>query len=243
MIIGHRGAMGYAPENTMASFEEAVRRGADWIELDVQLSKDGEVVVIHDTAVDRTTNGEGLVRDLTWKKIKTLDAGAWHSPEYAHQYVPSLTEVMTRFRNRHTSRHAPLGLIIELKTVKGMGGSLADAVVALIQREEFADRVIVISFDDVALQEVHTASKTLPIGLLYSDEKEDRSEQAKSIGAHAIFPRKTCVTARGVSVAHKAGLAIGAWTPNTKNELKRMLACGVDAIATNFPDRLRSLMA
>ncbi|HVO32745.1 MAG TPA: glycerophosphodiester phosphodiesterase family protein [Elusimicrobiota bacterium] len=243
LIIGHRGAMGYAPENTLASFEEAIRRGVDAIELDVQLTADGQVAVMHDTSVDRTTNGEGMVRDLPLKKIQSFDAGAWYGPDYAKQYVPSLTDVISRFRNRRTVRHQALGWVIELKTVRGAGGSLADAVVALLQREEFMDRVFIISFDPVALQVVRSAHKSVPLGLLYSEEgDESRIAQARWISAQAVFPRKTCVTARGVMAAHKAGLAVAAWTANTKNEMKRMLACGVDSICTNYPDRLRSLM-
>jgi glycerophosphoryl diester phosphodiesterase len=243
LIIGHRGAMGYAPENTLLSFEEALRRGADLIEMDVQLTNDGEVVVMHDTSVDRTTDGTGFVRDLTLKKLKGFDAGAWYGPDSAKEYVPSLDDVIARFRNRKNAAHAPVGFVIELKTVRGYGGSLADAVVALLQEEDFTDRAFVISFDAVALQEVRAAHRTLPTGLLYSEEgDESRVAQAKAIGAQAIFPRKTCVTAKGVSAAHKAGLAVSTWTANTKNEMKRMITCGVDAIATNYPDRLRSLM-
>jgi len=235
--------MGYAPENTLASFEEAVRRGADLIELDVQLSRDGEVVVLHDTSVDRTTNGEGIVRDLSWEKISSLDAGMWYSPEYAGEYVPSLSQVIQRFKGRRTtSRHA-LGFIIELKTVRGLGGALADAVVNRLQKDDFVERVVIISFDAVALQEVRVAHRTVPIGLLYSEEgDESRVDQAKMIGAQALFPRKTCITTRGVQAAHKADLAVSTWTANTKNEMKRLISCGVDAITTNFPDRLRSLM-
>jgi len=243
LVIGHRGAMGYAPENTLISFEEAIRRGADLLEMDVQLSADGEVVVMHDTSVDRTTDGSGLVRDLPWRKIKSFDAGIWYGPDYAGQYVPSLAEVITRFRARKTTKRHLIGLIIELKTVRGSGGSLADAVVALLQREEFTDRCCVISFDTVALQEVRAAHKTLPTGLLFSEDTEDgRVAQAKAIGAQSIFPRKTWVSARGVAAAHKAGLSVATWTANTKNEMKRMMTCGVDAIATNYSDRLRALM-
>jgi glycerophosphoryl diester phosphodiesterase len=243
LVIGHRGAMGYAPENTFVSFSEALRRGCDLLEMDVQLSADGEVVVMHDTSVDRTTDGAGFVRDLPWKKIKSFDAGAWYDPDYAGQFVPSLVEVIERFRNKKTSKGQWIDFIIELKTVRGSGGSLADAVVALLQRENFSDRSCIISFDAVALQEVRAAHKALPTGLLFSEESEEgRIAQAKRIGAQAIFPRKTWITARGVTAAHKAGLTVAAWTANTKNEMKRMMTCGVDAIATNFPDRLRSLM-
>lgn len=244
LVIGHRGAMGYAPENTLASFEDAIRRGADWLELDAQLTEDGEVVVMHDTSVDRTTNGHGLVRDLPLKRIKSLDAGGWYGPEFAQEYVPSLIDVIARFRARRTARRLPVGLVIELKTVRGSGGSLADAVAALLQREQFTDRVVILSFDALALQEIHAANRQLPTGLLYSDEGEgSRIVEARDIGAHAIFPRKTCVTSKVVLAAHKAGLAVGTWTANTKNEMKRLLTCGVDAIATNYPDRLRALIS
>jgi glycerophosphoryl diester phosphodiesterase len=243
LVIGHRGAMGYAPENTLFSFEEAIRRSADLIELDVQLTNDGEVIVMHDTSVDRTTDGTGFVRDLPAKRIQSFDAGIWFGPDYAGQYVPSLAQVIERFRGRKTARGHLIGLIIELKTVRGSGGSLADAVVALLAREDFVERCCIVSFDAVALQEVRSAHKTLPVGLLFSEETEEgRITQAKAIGAQAIFPRKTWITARGVASAHKTGLSVWTWTANTKNEMKRMITCGVDAIATNFPDRLRSLM-
>ncbi len=243
LVIGHRGAMGYAPENTLISFEEGIRRGADLIELDVQLSEDGVVVVMHDTSVDRTTDGSGLIRDLPWKKIKTLDAGVWYGPDYVQETVPSLEDVINRFRSRKSTNKHPVGFVIELKTVRGSGGSLADAIVGHLVREDFADRCFVISFDAVALQEVRAAHKMLPTGLLFNEENEEgRVAQAKEIGAQAIFPRKTWVSSRGVTAAHKAGLCVAVWTCNTQNEMKRMVTCGVDAIATNFPDRLRALI-
>jgi len=243
LVIGHRGAMGYSPENTLVSFEDAVRRGADLIEMDVQLSSDGEVVIMHDTSVGRTTDGEGFVRDLPWKKIKTLDAGIWFGPHYSGQFVPSLEMAITKFRSRKTSTGSPLGFIIELKTVKGSGGSLADTVVALLQREKFTERAVVISFDMVALQEVRQADKNISTGLLYSEGTEEfRLQQAATIGAQTLCPRKTCVTSKGVLTAHKANLSVSPWTANTKIEMKRLIACGVDALTTNYPDRLRAVM-
>ncbi len=235
--------MGYAPENTLASFEEAIRRGADCIELDVQLSRDGAVIVMHDASVDRTTDGQGLVGELSCKKIKSLNAGAWYSAEFKDEKVPLLSEVFPFFALRKTSQNRPVGFIVELKTAKGTAGILADAAVRIMEKAKCEDRTMVISFDAVALQEVRSSQKNLSTGLLYSDEKdEQRIKQACDIGAHAIFPRKSCVTSRGIVAAHKAGLAVSTWTANTKIEMKRLLACGIDAIATNYPDRLRSLV-
>src|ERR1700690_1275136 len=118
LVVGHRGAMGYSPENPLISFEEAIRRGADLIEMDVQLSQDGVVVVMHDTSVDRTTDGSGFVRDLPWKKIKTFDAGVWYGPDYAQESIPSLPDVIDRFRSRKSTKKSPIGIVIELKTVR-----------------------------------------------------------------------------------------------------------------------------
>src|SRR5204862_7806672 len=157
--------------------------------------------------------------------IKTFDAGAWYDPEFAHQSVPSLGDVIARFRNRQTTRHHPLGFVIELKTVRGSGGSLADSVTALLQSEQFTDRAVVISFDAVALRELRAANKHLPTGLLYSEEKEESPVVlAREIGAHAIFPRQTCVTARLVSAAHKAGRAVASAPANTENQKNRVIA-------------------
>lgn len=243
LIIGHRGAMGYAPENTLASFEEAIRRGADLIELDVQLSADGEVVVMHDTTVDRTTDGEGPVRDLPWRKIKTMDAGVWFGPDFTGQFVPSLREVLSAFQSRHTAAQQPVSFVIELKTVKGAGAALAGSVVRLLAEQRFTERAVVISFDASALEAVRGAHAQLPIGLLYSEEPESRIDQARALHAQGLFPRKSFVSSRLVDQAHQAGLAVAPWTANTKIEMKRILACGVDALTTNFPDRLRALLA
>src|SRR5882724_5944925 len=121
LVIGHRGAMGYTPENTLISFEEAIRRGADLVEMDVQLSQDGEVVVMHDTSVDRTTDGSGFVRDLPWRKIKSFDAGVWYGPDYTQEAVPSLSDVIERFRHRKSTKKHLVGFVVELKTVRGSG--------------------------------------------------------------------------------------------------------------------------
>src|SRR5258708_26264384 len=131
--------MGYASENTLISCEEGSRRGADLLEMDVQLSSDNEVIVMHDTSVDRTTDGSGLIRDLPWKKLKTFDAGVWFGPDCSGQNIPSLAEVIGRFRDRKTTKKHLIGFVVELKTIRGSGGSLADAWVALLSREHFAD--------------------------------------------------------------------------------------------------------
>lgn len=243
LVIGHRGAMGYAPENTIVSFEEGIRRGADWIEMDVQLANDGEVVVIHDLSVERTTNGSGFVREMPWRKLRTLDAGSWFQPEFTGERIPILDEVFDRFRNRRTSRGRPVGFVVELKTFPGFADDLARATVRVVSASKVEDRAVVISFDANALGAVKRSRESLPTGLLYSDTEEDKAlEKARSLEVGALFPRKTAVTHAGVVAAHAAGLVVATWTANTRMEMRRMLHCGVDAITTNFPDKLRALL-
>lgn len=106
--IAHRGASGYAPENTFAAFDIAAEMNADFIELDVQLTKDGQIVVIHDDKVDRTTDGSGFVKDFTLKKLQSLDAGSWYGAEFKGERIPLLEEVLKRY-------HSEIGFLIELK--------------------------------------------------------------------------------------------------------------------------------
>src|SRR3954452_5816424 len=107
-IIAHRGASGYAPENTIAAFDKALEIKTDYIEIDVQRSKDGKLVIIHDHKVDRTTNGTGYVRDLTYEQLKRLDAGSWNGPQFSGEKIPSFEEILDRY-------HGKIGILIELK--------------------------------------------------------------------------------------------------------------------------------
>src|SRR3981081_1641417 len=125
-VIGHRGAMGHCPENTFASFERGLELGADWIELDVHLSRDGALMVIHDETVDRTTNGSGLVQEHTLAELKELDAGAWFSPAYGGQRIPTLDEVLVWARARGTI------LDIEIKNAPVYYAGIEEKVVATL---------------------------------------------------------------------------------------------------------------
>src|SRR5918911_3997990 len=127
-VVGHRGAMGHCPENTPASFERGLELGADWIELDVHLSRDGALVVIHDETVDRTTNGHGAVRDHTLAELEALDAGSWFGADYAGQRIPTLDEVLTWARRRDTI------VDIEIKNAPVYYPGIEAAVVEALRR-------------------------------------------------------------------------------------------------------------
>ncbi len=163
LVIAHRGASGVAPENTIASFQKALAAGADALELDVRLSKDGEVVVIHDSTIDRTTNKTGRVADHTLAQLKELDAGSWFSPQFSKERIPTLQEVIGLARGRALME-------IELKTSAILPNALERKVANLVVQNGMEDRVIIQSFNPLALFYVRRANSNIRTALLYHDE-------------------------------------------------------------------------
>jgi glycerophosphoryl diester phosphodiesterase len=230
-VVGHRGAMGHSPENTMASFQRGLELGADWIELDVHLSRDAALIVIHDETLDRTTNGHGLIREHTLDELKALDAGDG-------QRIPTLDEVLDWARERNTI------VDIEIKNAPLYYDGIEQAVVEAVSRAHMIDRVIVISFDHAAVQRVKALDARLATGVLYACRPTDGGVGlATAAGADAVLPHWAYVTAADVTAAHTYGLAIAPWVSSDPDVLKRLIAYGVDAIGTNHPDVLRNMLA
>jgi glycerophosphoryl diester phosphodiesterase len=230
-VVGHRGAMGHCPENTLASFERGVELGADWIELDVHLSRDGELIVIHDETLERTTNGHGPVRDHTLSELRELDAGDG-------QRVPTLPEVLDWAR--------PRGVVmdVEIKNAPIYYAGIEQAVVNAIQRAGMADQVIVISFDHAAVKRVKQLEPRIATGVLYACRPTDGGiGLARAAQADAVLPHWAYVTAEDVQAAHAAGLAVAPWATSDPAILRKLIGDGVDAIGTNHPDVLRGLLS
>src|ERR1700680_1196286 len=182
-VVGHRGAMGHRPENTFASFEHALELGADWIELDVHLTRDGALAVIHDESVDRTTDGHGLVKDHTLAELKRLDAGAWFGPEFAGQRIPALDEVLIWAREGNTV------VDIEIKNAPIYYAGIEEAVVESLDRAGMAEQVIVISFDHRSVQRTKALETRIVTGVLYSARPTDAGVGlARAAQADAVLP-------------------------------------------------------
>jgi len=236
-VVGHRGAMGHCPENTLVSFERGLELGADWIELDVHLSRDGALAVIHDETVDRTTNGHGAVRDHTLAELKALDAGSWFGPEYAGQRIPTLDEVLAWARQRNTI------VDIEIKNGPVYYAGIETAVVEAVQRYDMTEQVIVISFDHAAVQQVKALEPGIATGVLYAGRPVDGGlSMASQAQADAVLPHWAYVAAGDVAAAHAAGLSVAPWASSDPAVLRHMIAAGVDAIGTNHPDVLRDVL-
>jgi len=230
-VVGHRGAMGYCPENTMLSFERALELGADWIELDVHLSRDGALIVIHDETLDRTTNGHGAVRSHTLAELKLLDAGDG-------QKVLTLEEVLAFARSRDAV------VDIEIKNGPVFYDAIEEAVVSSLARTSMMEQVIVISFDHAAVQRVKALEPRVATGVLYVGRPADAGVGlARAAGADALLPHLAYVTAADVRTAHAAGLAVAPWVSSDPQVLRHLVDCGVDGIGTNHPDVLRDVLA
>ncbi|MEB3198504.1 MAG: glycerophosphodiester phosphodiesterase family protein [Candidatus Sericytochromatia bacterium] len=235
LIMGHRGAMGHAPENTMASFQLAQRMGVEAIELDVHLSRDGVLVVHHDETLERTTNGQGELSALTLAQLQELDAGRHFSSEFAGERIPTLEEVLVWARG-----HA-LPVVIEFKRNLNVK-AIVQAAIALVERLEAGDNVAFISFDHFVPAGLKQARPDWCTGVLYAGRPIDSVELAHKAGADGLLPNFYFVEKDMVEAAHAAGKWVGCWAPNTPREMAYALSQDVDMIGTNFPDRLHDLL-
>jgi glycerophosphoryl diester phosphodiesterase len=236
--FAHRGASHEAPENTLAAFLLAAELGADGIELDVQLSKDGELVVIHNFALESTTDGQGPVQGKTLAELKELDAGAWFDPVFAGQRLPTLQEVLDTVGQR-------LLLNIELKTPSLRNDSLAAATVRLLEDNHFQDRVVVSSFNPLVLQRVRRLNPWIPLGLLYAPDVPIILRRAwfrHLLRPAALHPHHSMVDDRYVRWARKRGYRIHTWTVDDPGQMWQLMRQGVDIIITNRPDLLKQVL-
>lgn len=229
-MIGHRGAAGHAPENTMASFRRAVELGAAFIETDLRLSHDARFVAMHDPTVDRTTNGKGLVRDFTLDELRGLDAGSWFGPEFAGERIPSIEEILA------FARDVNIVVYLEVKLEDAWG--VHHALVSALRAAEEAARTMIISFDAVLLENIRKLDATLLTGFLYEKPTPGAIEKAQSIGARQILPRADLVTPELVKAAHEADLQVATWTANEPEQMRALISADINGIMTNYPDRL-----
>jgi glycerophosphoryl diester phosphodiesterase len=233
-VIAHRGASGHAPENTLAAFQRAVELGATFIETDLHVTRDGRFVAIHDSTVERTTNGSGNVHDFTLDELRRVDAGLWFDRDFMNERVPTLEEIL-EFSQKHD-----VVFYLELKyaAVWGMDHSL----VATLQKARSAPRTIVISFDPATLTPLRRLDPSVMLGLLVEEAKADCIQAAVDLGARQLCPKVSNVTPKLVAEAHRADLQVVAWTANTPENMRAMISAGVDGIMTDFPDRLRAVI-
>ncbi len=218
-VVGHRGAAGLMPENTIKGFRYAIELGVDYVECDLHLSRDKQLIVMHDSTVNRTTNGHGAIRDLAMARLRMLDAG--HGEQ-----VPTFDEVL------ETVRHEA-HLLIELK---GIG--VEQAAVEAVKAHRMVDEVTFSSFALQRLAMVRAMGKEYRVRPILPHPTEFELARAVELKAVGVDMRYTHVCFSAVEAAHAVGLEVLAWNPDSWHEQQAMIALGVDGVSTNRPDLL-----
>lgn len=244
----HRGAMGYAPENTLAAFRLGADQGADLVESDVQRSKDGVLVLMHDITLSRTTDVEQVfpdrapwrVRDFTYEEIKQLDAGSWFSEEYAGERVPTMTEMVKVLRRTRA------GILMELKSpalYPGIEAQVAEELARFrgyVRSAVRAERLVVQSFDWESMARYHEVQPSVPVGLLGRPAEALLPDLAT--WADQINPSFRSFDAAYVDTVHDLGMEVHTYTVNQPSDMHLVLDRGVDGVITNFPDVLEEVL-
>ncbi len=237
LVCAHRGRSGLFPENTMAAYEAAVEIGADFMELDVRSTADGEIVCIHDSTVDRTTDGSGEVSEMTLEQVQALDAGAWIDDDFAGERIPLLGDVLEQIAPR---------LVIDIE-IKQRG--IAEQVAQIVQQAGAVRRVTIVSFDTGDLRTAKSTEPQLACGLISSGPDGDDIEAERALIASALecgASFLTCshgsVTESLVRECHLMGLLLMAWTMDQPEDIERMIDMQVDALVSNYPGRALEML-
>ena len=232
-IFAHRGASGYAPENTLEAFRLAMEQGADGIELDVHLTKDGEVVVIHDETLNRTSDGQGKVRDYTLEELKKFSFHN-HMEKYQGVQIPTLKEALNLVKNSR------IKVNIELKTGIYWYEGIEEKTMDIVKTMGMEDRVIYSSFNHYSIQKVLEQNSDAETAYLFSDVPLNMEKYAKDTGVKGLHPAVYHLKmADFLETYLNSGLKVRVWTVNKKEDMKMFMDAGVDAVITNYPDLAR----
>ncbi|MGH7318936.1 MAG: glycerophosphodiester phosphodiesterase [Candidatus Rokuibacteriota bacterium] len=234
LLVAHRGASTVAPEHTVPAYEAAIQAGADALELDVHLSADDQLVVIHDARLERTTDGRGLVRDLTLAELKRRDAGRWFGRAFRGQRIQTLSEVLERFRDR-------VAFGVELKGGSDFYPGIEERLLSLLQIYEVTDRTLVASFDHHALRRCRELDPEVRTGALVAGRLLAPGMLAPNGILSALCLKAELTTARDVAACRDAGLDCYVWVVNDAPAARRFAEAGVTGIITDRPDLLRSV--
>ena len=231
LVWAHRGASGYCPENTLPAFQRAIELGADGIELDVQMTRDGELVVCHDETIDRTSNGSGWIKDKTLAELKALDFSSGKK-DFLGVTIPTMREVFDLLDD------ADIMINIELKTGIVFYPGMAEKLLKLTSECGFSDRVIYSSFNHYTIKHMREISPEAKLGFLYADGTIGMPAYALKYGVQALHPALYNIQFPGfIEECHKEGIAVNVWTVDSDEYIEMSYSAGVDAIITNYPDK------
>ncbi|MCG7345727.1 glycerophosphodiester phosphodiesterase [Sporosarcina sp. ACRSL] len=227
--VAHRGASSLAPENTLAAFHKAVELRADYLETDVHLSKDGELIIMHDDKIDRTTNGSGYIKEMTLAELKELDAGGTFGREFEGESIITLNELLEEFYDQ-------VGFLIELKNPKNYPG-IEEKVVELVKDYYEFSSIIIQSFDADSMMKVHTLLPEIEVAVLIHPSESllsaKRLDELTSFASYINF-NVSFVSKRTVDNVHKRGSKVLVWSKKDKRLVSKAQKFGVDGIISDF---------
>jgi len=237
MNIAHRGFSSQYPENTILAFQKALELGVNWLELDLQVTSDGHLIVLHDLTVDRRSDGSGAASEFTLDEIKSLDAGSWMSGEFTGQRIPTFQEIFDEL-------DPSTFLVVELKFE---GTDAIEKVIQSINENNASERVVISTFDLAKLPIVKQLAPELPMTALLKSVGRTPSEMvtlAQDLGVDTLGPSSSDITEETIKVAHEAGLLVRAHGlgEDQGEEMNRIIDLGVDGMTTNYPDVLQRIL-
>jgi glycerophosphoryl diester phosphodiesterase len=232
-VIGHRGATGYAPENTLAAFRMGAALGADWVETDVKPTADGALVLLHDHTVDRTTDGSGPVAGLTLAQVRALDAGSWFAPEYAGEQVPTLEDLLAWAVGR-------VGVCLDLGG--GLPAPALERLGALVAASGWAHATLVLAGDMDPLVRLKRLCPQVSAGILYRADPEGVLQRALRQGIDFLHPNRHLLSPVIIDAAHAAGLPVAASVDSDAAWIRERIAWGLDIVNCDHPDLPRKAL-
>ena len=226
--IAHRGASRIAPENTLAAFKEAIEIGVDAVELDLQGTADGQVVVIHDASLDRTTDQSGQIKETSLETIKQADAGAWFNPKFAGEFVPTLAEALVAIADNAIA-------LLEIKDV-----SITKSVVRIVQNMDMVKQSVIISFHSSAIQTVRSLEPRLPTGYIIGSKENIKPiqlcQQLGLLGSSLLNVDHRLVTEDFIYEIRRRGITLWCWTVDDIDRMRELQELGIQGITSNRPE-------
>ena len=230
--VAHRGGESHAPENTFAAFDNVPSLGTSWVESDLRISADGEIVLIHDATVDRTTDGTGAVCEMSVAELNSLDAGSWFAPEFTGQRIPTLSEFFQRYKSR-------LHAMLEIKDA----GRVEERLVQLIAADASYHEVVIIGFDRESLERVKNLDDRVAVGWTALDPSDAHVDAAIGMGCHHMGIRHDRITAEVVARINERGMPVRSTNVPDVETMRHVVACGVMGMTINFPEKLADLLS
>jgi len=231
VVIAHRGASGYTPENTLISFLKAIELNADAVECDVHLSKDNIPIVIHDEELNRTTDGKGYVKDYSLKELKSLNAGYKNRffDKFKDEKIPTLREVLEVCKNK-------IGVVIEIKNGPFFYDGIEDKIVNLIKELDMEEQVIISAFDHLTVKRVKKLNKNLVTAVIFSGCPVKPTLDCLLAYADGLHLEWCYLKPSVVKEAEEDGLFINVWTVNKEEDIRKMFLMNVNGVITDYPD-------